>query len=79
MLKIKLINTFHNREVTIRVEEKNREVFGNQICYRISKTTYYKIKSELCGATGCLCNTTYGDKRHWVDKHYDGTPRIIEC
>jgi hypothetical protein len=53
-----LTNSIHNKKISIKVLEKNKDLIDKKL--QISRTTYHKIKKQICGDKLCKCNLTEG-------------------
>lgn len=62
-MKIELINTFHNKQITIYPRNSEEIIFSSKMI-KISRSTYKKIENLLCGSTDCECGITFGDKNY---------------
>jgi hypothetical protein len=79
-MKLTLTNTFHNKEITLTPRRIVVD-FGGKEVIEISRSTYNKISSTLCGSSECGCGKTFGDKNFSVFTYdaRDGKEFYIEC
>jgi hypothetical protein len=64
-MNITLTNDFHSTDLTLRGLTK-LTTFGYQPALKISKTTFNKIKNNLCGSKECQCGINFGQDKYMI-------------
>jgi hypothetical protein len=66
MIKLRLVNNFHNTETTIHVPESGK----------LTATQVRRARRALCGVTGCTCGGELGERGpqvgSWTLEHING-------